>query len=100
MFMQQKKESGTDSKGFKWEYDYSTQTLTFSRKRRPWLGRQCIRGLDMVCTECPKVIIKDGITGIGNGNFKDCEYLTDVELPDTLIYINEYAFCGCENWNM
>ena len=28
-------------------------------------------------------------------DFMDCDNLIDVELPDTLIYIDDYAFCGC-----
>ena len=44
-----------------------------------------------------KVIIKEGITRINRNLFRDLHALTEIELPDSLEHIDEYAFAYCEN---
>ena len=49
-----------------------------------------------------KAVIKEGVTdtgsgGGGRGTFGSCSALEVVELPNSLIYINNSTFIGCEN---
>ena len=39
-----------------------------------------------------KVIIEDGITGIGNSTFSQCSNLTDIVIPKSVTRIGSYAF--------
>lgn len=42
-----------------------------------------------------RLVISEGITGIGEAAFYGCYYLTDVSLPDTLTSIGTAAFANC-----
>lgn len=42
-----------------------------------------------------KVIVKPGVTSIGNYVFKDCKQIRAVELPDTVCAVGEQAFYNC-----
>ncbi len=42
-----------------------------------------------------KVIISDGVTGIGNCAFTGCAYLTNLTIPDSITSIGKYAFAYC-----
>ena len=42
-----------------------------------------------------KVIIKNGVTAIGNYTFDGCYKLTSVTIPDSVKSIGDYVFCGC-----
>ena len=42
-----------------------------------------------------KVIIKNGVTAIGNYTFDGCYKLTSVSIPDSVKSIGDYVFCGC-----
>lgn len=35
------------------------------------------------------------VNGIGNGAFRDCESLTSVKIPNSVVSIGSYAFYGC-----
>ena len=60
-------------------YDYSN--------RAPWYAcRQYIKS----------VVIKSGVTGIGNCAFYYCDALTGVTIPNTVTAIGDEAFCNCE----
>ena len=41
------------------------------------------------------VTIPEGVTGIGNGAFKDCTSLKSVTIPDSVTSIEDDAFYGC-----
>ena len=43
-----------------------------------------------------KVIIEDGVTGIGDNAFAACENLKEIEIPGTVTSIGDGAFTGCE----
>lgn len=43
-----------------------------------------------------KVIIKNGITGIGAETFQGCTELTDIEIPDSVTSISTVVFAGCD----
>lgn len=42
-----------------------------------------------------KVVVNEGVTGIGKYAFYEMTGIQQVELPDSLTYIGEYAFGGC-----
>ena len=46
-------------------------------------------------TKISKLIVKEGVTEIPNGCFKDCKNLTSISLPNTIQEIDSYAFMGC-----
>ena len=43
-----------------------------------------------------KVIVKDGVTSIGDNAFAACENLKEIEIPETVTAIGDNAFSGCE----
>ena len=47
--------------------------------------------------EITKVIVRKGITSIGDAAFCECYYLTSVELPEGITSIGDMAFCSCGN---
>ena len=46
-------------------------------------------------SQIKSVIIKNGVTSIGNMAFEDCEALTEVTIPDSVIEIGGLAFDRC-----
>ncbi|MBQ6966707.1 MAG: leucine-rich repeat domain-containing protein [Lachnospiraceae bacterium] len=44
-----------------------------------------------------KVVISDGVTGIGSGSFYGLTKLTDVEMPDGIQKIGDFAFWSCNS---
>lgn len=44
-----------------------------------------------------RVVVEEGVTGLGMYTFYYCTNLKDVSLPSTLVIIREGAFCGCES---
>ena len=42
-----------------------------------------------------KVILEDGVTGLGDNYFYNCKQLTEVRLPNTLTSITDRSFNGC-----
>ncbi len=44
-----------------------------------------------------KIVVKDGITSIGDCSFMFCDSLNEVELSDSITNIGEYAFASCGN---
>lgn len=52
----------------------------------PWSGR----------TEIGKVVVADGVTGIGNYAFEGCSGITEVQMSDSVERIGKYAFSVCE----
>ncbi len=62
-------------------------------------------------TDIKTIIIENGITSIGYADFSDCTGLLKVFIPDTVTFVNEFAFFSCssldsvyyegseDNWN-
>ena len=46
-----------------------------------------------------RVVIPNGVTGIGNYAFQDCTGLTSIEIPGSVTSIGDYAFQGCNSLN-
>ena len=44
-----------------------------------------------------RVVIHEGIISAGGSSFSGCKSLTEVELPDSLQYVEKSAFSGCDN---
>lgn len=44
-----------------------------------------------------KIVIKDGVTKIGNNAFYQCERVEEVIISDSVMSIGVSAFCNCEN---
>lgn len=44
-----------------------------------------------------RVVIKSGVTSIGNNAFSSCFYLTDISMPDTVTRIGREAIYACLN---
>ena len=42
-----------------------------------------------------KVIVENGVTGVGNYAFYGCTDLTEITIPDSVKNIGQYAFSGC-----
>ena len=98
---------GVDSEtaSISWGIDTITGTLTIIGKgsmypysnnpfNRGWMGGPYWDSPWAGNPEIRKVVISDGITTIGYGAFAGCENLTEIEVPDSVVYIEGDAF-----WN-
>ena len=47
------------------------------------------------CGYVETVELPDNVTKIGNKAFEDCDYLKSINIPDSVTEIGEYAFSGC-----
>lgn len=43
-----------------------------------------------------KIVIGEGITHIGKGAFKGCDKLKDITIPESVSFIDTFAFEGCK----
>ena len=81
-----------------WKFTSSDGTLTISgtgdmtnyssREPAPWYSR---------CSEIEKVVIKDGVTSIGDCAFYGCSSLTSVTIPNSVTSIGVDAFLDCSS---
>ena len=79
-----------------WDYDSDTKTLTFSGTEaipsysdsddRPWFND---------FPEAEKIVIEDGVLGIGRNAFYSYKDLTSVTIPNSVTNIGKYAFEDC-----
>lgn len=93
---------GTCGDGVYWKYDSSKATLTISGSGKieteesqiewgsnaPWQDY-----IESIKT----VVIKNGITEVGNAAFKNCTSLEKIDLPDSLTQIGWRAFYNCKS---
>jgi hypothetical protein len=63
-----------------------------SQSRAPWYG-------DGYGQKIKRVIIKPGVTSIGDYAFTDCSNPTNITIPESVTRIGNYAFNGCSNLN-
>ena len=89
--------SGTCGENLKWELDNGTLTIdgtgqmydfVFSTDYAPWLK---------YTENIKNVVIKQGVTSIGNLAFERCNNLTSIIIPNSVTSISESAFDGCSS---
>lgn len=86
--------AGECGDGLEWTFADGTLTVSgtgpmfsYAYQDAPWcLGEMDVR----------KVILEEGVTGIGSFAFRDCTALETLVLPSTLEAIGQGAFSGCE----
>ena len=89
-------DNGSCGDNLTWKFTSSDRTLTISgtgnmtnfvdNRYVPWVSLR---------DEITKVVIKDGVTNIGDYAFWNCRPLSSVEIPNSVTSIGEYAFYGC-----
>jgi len=62
------------------------ETYSIGDDEHPW---------DSIRNEIKKVVVAEGITTVCVGMFCDCNFITQVELPGSLLAIDNYAFENC-----
>lgn len=90
-------DSGTCGDNLTWTFVESTGTLTISGSGA--MTNYIIPGdapWDSEKENIKTVIIKDGVTSIGNYAFQGCINLTSVNIPSGVTSIGKYAFFVCE----
>lgn len=87
--------SGWCGDDLKWSYYNKTLTISgtgamydYDSSGAPWRG---------VAGSIKKVVLKSGVTSIGNNAFNQEHSLTSVSIPDTVTRIGSYAFYYCQN---
>ena len=94
--------SGSCGNHVNWEYNETSKTLTISgtgamshysqtNTLAPWVANENIK------TNLEKVIINDGVTGIGHYAFWSCEALKEVRLAESVNSLGMSSFNGCKN---
>ena len=80
-----------------WLYDSDEEILTIGGKGEIPESPYAWQSKEKYRNAIDEVIIKNGVTKIGEGAFKDCIHLNDVTLPASLVEICDEAFSGCKN---
>ena len=82
---------------------------SYRRQKQPWdragirkiVIEEGVTGIGEYAFEnCPmlgSVAFPDGIVSIGNGAFKNCSRLTGIDFPESLVTIGNEAFCDCSS---
>lgn len=87
--------SGQCGKNLTWSFSGGTLTISGSgpmddyreNAPAPWYD---LRG------EILRLVLPQGLTGIGRMAFYDCSRLTAADIPDSVTSIGDYAFTGCK----
>lgn len=79
-----------------WMYDSDEEILTIGGNGEIPESPYAWQSKEKYRKAIDEVIIKNGVTKIGDGAFKDCVNLTDVTLPASLVEIGDEAFSGCK----
>nr|WP_081794821.1 leucine-rich repeat domain-containing protein [[Eubacterium] cellulosolvens] len=59
-------------------------------------GVTCVGDYAFSNSKIEKVVLPDGLKGIGWHAFEGCEKLREINIPDTVTYIDYYAFQNCK----
>lgn len=89
---QAKAREGSCGESAAYSFDTETGTLTISGK-----GSVSLKGTPLydLRTSIKRIVIVDGITGIGEDGFSGCAELTEISIPDSVTEIGEGAFFRC-----
>lgn len=89
---------GTNLSNLKWEYDSETKTLTIggwteiadytAQNPAPWAKHKA---------DAEKIVILNGITGIGKRAFAGFEKLKDIQLSPSVRFLSDDCFTQCIN---
>ena len=96
-------DSGTCGENLTWTYSKSTKALTISGAGNMDDYNQCIwiassnkhRPWDDVDGDITKVVIENGVNGIGSYAFYS-QSVTEISIPDSVTTLSKSAFCGCD----
>ena len=69
-------------------YDFNEE---YDRNRAPWYENRY---------DVKSVIVKNGVTSIGDYAFRECTSLTSITIPDSVTSIGDYAFVCCTSLTM
>ena len=78
-----------------WELDMTTGELTVTGEGRLNSLTDNTKAWGPYKDKIKKVVIGEGVNGIGAGSFKDCTALTEVVISNTVTYIGDNTFMGC-----
>ena len=83
---------------FSWSYNSGTKTLTISgTEPMPSYGNPSDRPWNDYVSEIEKLVLNDGVWGIGENAFEGCSALTSVTIPNNMKKIGAYAFQNCSS---
>lgn len=92
-------EEGFGAEGTRFHYNTDTKIMTISGNGvipyRTFASVYSTWGFSI--KEVEKVVIKSGVTEIGNSAFRDFSGLTSVTIPDTVTHIGDSAFDYCRS---
>ncbi len=98
----EKPTSGKDDNGIQWTYDKTTKTLTFSGNKHMAEDASMdghSRGVEWDCwsEEAEHIVLEEGITGVGAGTFDLFVNVQTVQLPESVMQIDNSAFRHCRS---
>ena len=82
--------------GVKWSFDNGVLTVWGNAEMENY-EKSSERPWDKHTKDVKKLIIKDGVTSVGNWSFADFESLEEIEFPNSLKTIGERAFYNCSS---
>ena len=88
---------GANGRNLTWTYDEATKTLTISGTGQMASYYYDISPWSDFRASIKNIIIKDGVTSIGEDAFQSCKGLTSVTIPNSVTSIGDEAFSGCTN---
>lgn len=93
-------DSGMWGESIKWSYDEATNALTLEGNGEiPYTSQYYLhsRPWNSYSSKITNVIIKDGITGIGDCALMNCDKLMTVSIPESVTRIGGGVFYGCSS---
>jgi len=79
-----------EGEGDMWDFSYQTGEYSWRTTQRPWFA-SC-EDID----DIKNIVIKNGVTSIGNSAFSSFSSLESIEIPDSMTSIGHDAFFYCE----
>ena len=84
----------TCGKNLTWAFDDATGTLTISGTGEMYDYDNFPAPWDEFKNQITQIVIPDGVTRIGNGAFRDLQYVTSITIPFSMTSIGAEAFSG------